>query len=83
MAVGLKHGRARGDEDNSAARDHSRKILLRFQEEMGSDICRELTGMDLSTAEGYRAFRQSDVPERVCRRCIGTAARLGEEQLAS
>ncbi len=83
MAVGLKHGRARGDEDNRAAYGRSQKILRRFQEEMGSDLCRELTGMDLSTPEGSQAFRQSDVPERVCRRCIVAAARLAEEQLAS
>ena len=83
MAVGLKHGRTRGDEDNRAAYGRSQRILRSFQEEMGSSICLELTGMDLSTAEGSKAFRQSDVPERVCRKCILTAARLAEEQLAA
>ena len=83
MAVGLKHGRARGDEDNRAAYGRSQKILRSFQEEMGSSICRDLTGMDLSTPEGSKAFRASDVPEKVCKQCIVTAARLGEEQIAS
>lgn len=83
MAVGLKHGRSRGDGDRDAARTRSQRILRSFQEEMGSDICRELTGFDISTPEGAAAFHESDVPERVCRRCVLTAARLAEEQLAS
>ncbi len=83
MAVGLKHGRARGDEDSRAAYGRSQRILRSFEEEMGTAICRELTGMDLSTPEGHKAFRESDVPERVCRQCVGTAARLAEEQLDS
>lgn len=82
MAVGLKHGRTAATDDREPVRGLSQRILQSFREEMGSDLCRDLTGMDLSTPEGYSAFRQSDVPERVCRRCIATAARLAEKQLS-
>jgi C_GCAxxG_C_C family probable redox protein len=83
MAVGLKHGRAEGSGDAQAARERSQRVLRRFVAEMGSDLCRELTGMDLSTPEGTAAFRQSDVPERVCRRAIATGARLAEAELSA
>ncbi len=82
MAVGLKHGRSRVGDDPGAVRTRSQKILRDFRGEMGSDLCLELTGMDISTPEGAKAFHDSDVPERVCRICVLTAARLAEQQLA-
>ena len=81
MAIGLKYGR----EEPSQPRDKAYALALefcrRFQEEMGSLSCRELTGIDLSTPEGQKAFYSSDVPIRVCLRAGGTAFRLVMELL--
>jgi hypothetical protein len=48
---------------------------------MGHICCHELTGMDLSTAEGVKRFWNSDVPTRVCLRAGGTAYQLVLELL--
>jgi C_GCAxxG_C_C family probable redox protein len=76
MAIGLKHGRQEPSQPRDKAYALAREFCRRFQEEMGTLSCRELTGMDLSTPEGQQAFYSSDVPLRVCLPAIGTAFRL-------
>ena len=83
MAIGLKYGRNTGAGEREPSRGLSLRFLREFQKEMGSVICRELTGFDMTTPEGQEAAHQSDVRNRVCGRCIATAARLAEEELAS
>ena len=83
MAVGLKHGRDAVDDDRETAYGGSLHILRQFQEEMGNTICRDITGFDLSTEEGFRAFYQSDVPWGVCQRGINAAVNLARGQPAS
>ncbi len=39
-------------------------LVRRFTDQFGSRTCRELTGFDMSTPEGFEAFQQSDAPER-------------------
>jgi C_GCAxxG_C_C family probable redox protein len=81
MAIGLKHGREEPWQPRDKAYALAQEFCRRFQEEMGTLSCRELTGMDLSTAEGRDAFYSSDVPLRVCLRAGGTAFRLVMELL--
>ena len=73
MAIGIKHGR----EDPAQSRDHAyalfQEFRRRFEAEMGHICCRELTGIDLSTPEGFETFWNSDVPVRVCLRAAGLA----------
>jgi C_GCAxxG_C_C family probable redox protein len=76
MAIGLVHGR----EDPSQSRDQAyalaRQVYRGFQEEMGSTICRELTGLDLTTPEGHKELLSSGVGMRVCLRAASTGYRL-------
>ncbi len=51
----------------------AQEMRRRFESEMVSVNCRELTGFDLSTAEGVKAFYASDVLKKVCSRAVGTA----------
>ena len=81
MTIGLKYGREEPSQSNQQAYVVAREFCRRFEEETGSLSCRELTGMDLSTPEGYQAFQKSDVPLRVCLPAIGTAFRLVMELL--
>lgn len=75
MAIGIRHGR----EQPSQPRDHAyalaQEFRRHFEDEMGSISCRELTGLDLTTAEGLQRFRISDLPKTVCRRARGVAFR--------
>jgi len=79
MTIGLKHGREEPSQPNRHAYALAREFCRRFEEETGSLSCRELTGMDLSTPEGIKAYRRSDVPLRVCMPAVGAAFRLAME----
>lgn len=46
------------------------ELVRGFTREFNARRCIDLTGMDLSTPEGFDAFRQSEAPDR-CARCVG------------
>ena len=81
MAIGLKYGREEPSQPNQQAYTLAREFCRRFEEETGHLSCRDLTGMDLSTPEGLKAFQTSDVPLRVCLPAVGAAFRLVVELL--
>ena len=82
MAVGLRLGRRDPKERDAKAYALTQELRRRFETAMGHVDCRQLTGMDLSTREGVKAFYASDVPQRVCMPAVGTAYRLVTELLA-
>ena len=53
----------------------------RFEAEMKSIQCRDLTGVDLGTPEGIEIFMRSDIPEKVCFPAVAAAHRLAVELL--
>jgi C_GCAxxG_C_C family probable redox protein len=73
MAIGLRHGREEASQAHDQTYALAQELRRRFEEEMGTKSCRELTGVDLSTPEGLETFRSSGVPERVCRRARAVA----------
>jgi C_GCAxxG_C_C family probable redox protein len=76
MAIGLNRGRA--DTMEEALRELAlvREFRHRFEAEMKTISCRELTGVDLTTEEGLKQFMSSDTPQTVCFPAVGTAYRL-------
>jgi C_GCAxxG_C_C family probable redox protein len=66
LALGLRdYGRAnRDDEAEAVTRDRLKALLHDFADEFGTRRCAELTGHDLSTAEGMERFKQSEIRER-------------------
>ena len=81
IAIGLVHGRDESWQPRDQLYDLARTVYRGFQEEMGSTLCRELTGIDLSTPEGLQQLYSSDVPQRVCLPAIAAAYRLALELL--
>ncbi len=79
MAIGLKQGRDAPTQDMAAGLA-SLKVVedfrRRFEAEMDTIICRDLTGTDLTTEEGIKQFMSSDKPMTVCLPSVGTAYRL-------
>jgi C_GCAxxG_C_C family probable redox protein len=73
MAIGIKHGRSDLGQPGDQAIRLSGEVMHAFRDEMGTLLCRELTGYDLATAEGLAAFRKSDVRVNVCLRAVGFA----------
>jgi C_GCAxxG_C_C family probable redox protein len=75
MAIGLKSGRADTIEESLRRFAVSREFRRRFEAEMGTINCRELTGVDL-TAEGSGQLMNSDKAQTVCLPAVGVAYRL-------
>jgi C_GCAxxG_C_C family probable redox protein len=76
MCIGIKHGRDEPKQSDAEGYALTQQFLRRFRDEMGSIRCRELTGIDMSTPEGLKEFRSSDVPLKVCLPAAGLAYRL-------
>ena len=81
MAIGLKMGTAETMEEGMRSLAVVQEFRRRFEGEMETVNCRELTGMDLSTAEGVEQFMKSNVPMQVCFPAVGLAYRLAVDVL--
>lgn len=82
MAIGLKGGRPETMEDGFRKLGVAGEFCRRFEAEMGSTSCRDLTGADLTTEEGIAQFMQSDAPATACFPAVGLAYRLAVEVLS-
>ena len=76
MAIGLKQGRAETMAEGLRNLALAREFRSRFEDEMKTINCRELTGLDLSTKEGIEQLMNSDTPKTVCFPAVGAAYRL-------
>ena len=79
MALGLKIEKGNTMEEGLRAFGVIQEFRRRFEAEMETINCRELTGMDLSemsTEEGVSQFMSSDIPQTVCAPAVGIAYRL-------
>lgn len=76
MAIGLKQDRGEAMEESLRILAIGQEFRRRFEKEMGSINCRELTGADLSTPEGVEQFMSSDTPQTVCFPAVGLAYKL-------
>ena len=81
MAIGLRLGRAKTMEGMLQNLGVAREFRRRFQAEMGSIECRELTGLDLTDVNSVAQLKDSDIPERVCFPAVALAYRLAVELL--
>jgi C_GCAxxG_C_C family probable redox protein len=76
MAIGLKRGKGDTMDDALHTLVLVQEFRRRFEAEMETVNCRELTGMDMSTKEEIERFMSSDIPQTVCFPAVGTAYRL-------
>jgi C_GCAxxG_C_C family probable redox protein len=73
MAIGLKLARADTMDEGLRRLAVAQEFRRRFEAEMETINCRELTGADLSTEEGREQFMSSDIPLTVCFPAVGVA----------
>ena len=76
MAIGLKRGRADTLEEGLRELAVAREFRRRFEAEMETISCRELTGADLTTEKGVEQFMSSDIPQTICFPAVSVAYRL-------
>ncbi len=76
MAIGLKKERSVNMDESLQSLEVVQEFRRRFEAEMGTINCRELTGADLSTPEGIEQFMSSDTPQTVCFQAVAVAYKL-------
>jgi C_GCAxxG_C_C family probable redox protein len=88
MALGLKYGRERGDDNNSKALTYGkvRELFTAFKVEFGSCGCFDLIGINLTTPEGLEQAKEVGLHENICPKyvkfCAEQAAQLIEQSPA-
>ena len=81
MAIGLMKERGKTMEEWFRNLAVAQEFRSRFEAEMKTINCRELTGLDLSTPEGVEQLMKSDIPQKVCFPAVGAAYRIVVDQL--
>ncbi len=81
MGISLKMDKGETMEEGMRSLGMLAEFRRRFEAEMETINCRELTGFDLSTKEGTQQFMASDVPQTVCGPAVGVAYRLAINML--
>jgi C_GCAxxG_C_C family probable redox protein len=76
MGIGLKQGRAESMEQMLGNLAVSREFRRRFEAEMKTINCRELTGIDLTTEEGIKQLMTSGISQTVCFPSVAASYRL-------
>jgi len=76
MAIGVVKGRGKTMEEMMGILGLGAGFRKRFEAEMKTISCRELTGMNLTTPEGLQQFMGSDVPQTVCFPAVAAAYRI-------
>ena len=83
MAISLKMERGETMEDWLRIASVVQEFRRRFEAEMGTINCRELTGVDLTTLEGMKQSMASGTAEKVCFPAVGTAYQIALDVLES
>ena len=76
MAIGLVKERGDSMEDWLRLAAVAQEFRRRFEAEMETISCRELTGADFSKEEDLERYMKSDIPQTVCYPAVGLAYRL-------
>ena len=78
MVLGLKHNVNHFDKEKTYVR--TRHLMDEFIRRNGSRDCEKLTGVDLTTEEGKRKFREEGIKKNVCEKCIADVIDIIERQ---
>jgi C_GCAxxG_C_C family probable redox protein len=80
MAIGLELGRTTVEDDAARERTYeaARVFLEQFRRGHGSDVCRELLGVDIGTPEGRQAAMSAGLFTSRCPELVRSAARIVE-----
>ena len=84
MVIGAKYGRGENDDKTDTEKTYTkaRELMEKFEKKHGTFICRELlNGCDLSTEEGQMNFRNNDLFNATCKKCVGSTVQILEEIL--
>jgi C_GCAxxG_C_C family probable redox protein len=75
MAIGLRYGQMEEPEVKDKAYALVLELCHRFERQLSSALCHDLTGCDLTTPEGRQKWSDSNGHEK-CRQYVGTAVEI-------
>jgi C_GCAxxG_C_C family probable redox protein len=84
MAIGAKYGRGEKADQSATETTYkkTRELMDRFALKQGTFICRKLLGgCELTTEEGHRKFKETDLRTKVCAPCVRSAVEILESIL--
>jgi len=81
MALGLVVEPGQTMEEGLAAMKVAEEFRRRFEAEMGSISCRDLTGLDLTTPEGMKGLMESVTSQTICFPAVAAAYRIVLDRL--
>ena len=81
MAIGLVRKQSTSVEEWLETAKAARSFRHRFEEEMGTISCRELTKLDLTSVDGRELLMDSDVAMTVCFPAVANAFQIVMELL--
>lgn len=79
MVMGLRNGQEMANTPApapGALNAQASALMKTFKERHGSLLCRELTGCNMSTAEGMEQFKNRDLKHTLCNRFISSSIEL-------
>jgi C_GCAxxG_C_C family probable redox protein len=81
MAIGLKYGKTKAEDEAAKEKTYQivKEFVEKFKSQNGSIICRELTGCDMSSPEGLRAFKEKNIFKTHCTKFVRNAAEILEK----
>jgi C_GCAxxG_C_C family probable redox protein len=83
MAIGVVRKQSTSLEEWLATAEIAAEFRRRFEDEMDTIDCRELTGVDLTTDEGRGELMNSDITMTVCLPAVTNAYRIVSDLLSN
>jgi len=83
VVIGLKYGRIEADDEEAKEKTYrlGAEFLERFNSRVGSTVCRELLGYDVSDPEQRRLGEENGISTTVCPGLVREAAEILEQIL--
>jgi C_GCAxxG_C_C family probable redox protein len=83
LAIGLKHGRARAEDDDARDKTYAlvREFIERFTARHTHIHCKDLLGCDIGTPAGQKTAEEQDLHKTRCEEFVRDAAAILEELL--
>lgn len=78
LAINLKYGRQQAEDKESLKQTYIRasEFYKKFEEKMGSTICYDIIKCDLTTEEGQKKFKENNLLEEKCFKCVETSVNI-------
>ena len=76
MTIGLIVGRNKPDDEEKrdTVYEMASRMIMEFEKEFGTSLCKDLMKCDLRTHEGYEKFKSQKIRETVCPKFVRWAA---------